>query len=120
LSPTTIRSIRDGVADRIKFLQATYPRFQPQLAIVQAGERPDSNVYIRMKEKAAGEVGIKFKHVSLPAEASVERIVEVVRKLNDDEMISGILVQLPLGEHVSREGERAVTEAINPEKDVDG
>ena len=87
---------------------------------MQAGERPDSSVYVRMKAKAADEVGVKFKHISLPKESSVERIVEIVKRLNDDEHISGILVQLPLGEHVGRDGERTVTEAISPEKDVDG
>jgi methylenetetrahydrofolate dehydrogenase (NADP+)/methenyltetrahydrofolate cyclohydrolase/formyltetrahydrofolate synthetase len=101
-------------------LKATYPRFQPQLAIVQAGERPDSTVYVRMKAKAAQEVGIQFKHVTLSAETNPEDIVEIVRKLNDDDSISGILVQLPLGEHVTSEGERRVTEAVSPEKDVDG
>jgi methylenetetrahydrofolate dehydrogenase (NADP+)/methenyltetrahydrofolate cyclohydrolase/formyltetrahydrofolate synthetase len=73
-----------------------------------------------MKAKAAEEVGIKFKHITLPAKTSVEEVVETVKKLNCDGRISGILVQLPLGEHVSPEGERTVTEAISPEKDVDG
>lgn len=73
-----------------------------------------------MKAKAAEEVGIKFKHITLPAEANAEDVVETVRKLNDDEQISGILVQLPLGDHVTPEGERLVTEAVSPEKDVDG
>lgn len=114
------RSIRDGVAERIKSLQSTYPRFQPQLVIIQAGERPDSSVYVRMKAKAAEEVGIKFRHISLPAEVAVEEVVDTIKKLNDDEQTSGILVQLPLGEHVSADGERHVTEAVNPEKDVDG
>jgi methylenetetrahydrofolate dehydrogenase (NADP+)/methenyltetrahydrofolate cyclohydrolase/formyltetrahydrofolate synthetase len=73
-----------------------------------------------MKSKAAEEVGIKFKYINLPAHTSVEYIVDTVKALNDDEEVSGILVQLPLGEHVGRDGERAVTEAISPEKDVDG
>lgn len=114
------RSVRDGVAERIKTLQSTYPRFQPQLVIIQAGARPDSSVYVRMKAKAAEEVGIKFKHISFPAEVAVEEIVETVKKLNDDEQTSGILVQLPLGEHVTADGERIVTEAVSPDKDVDG
>ncbi|KAF8894620.1 formate--tetrahydrofolate ligase-domain-containing protein [Infundibulicybe gibba] len=114
------KSVRDGVSARINCFRATYPRFQPQLAIVQAGQRPDSTVYVRMKAKAAEEVGIKFKHINLPAEASVDDVVQVVQKLNADEQISGILVQLPLGEHVKPEGERLVTEAVSPEKDVDG
>lgn len=73
-----------------------------------------------MKAKAAAEVGIAFKHVNLPAEASVEQVVDHVRKLNEDDEVSGILVQLPLGEHVGVDGERKVTEAVSPEKDVDG
>lgn len=73
-----------------------------------------------MKAKAAEEVGIKFKHITLSAETTVEGVVEIVKRLNDDAQISGILVQLPLGDHVSPEGERQVTEAVSPEKDVDG
>lgn len=73
-----------------------------------------------MKAKAAEVVGIQFQHVNLPAEVGVEEIVDTIKKLNNDEKISGILVQLPLGDHVGPEGERAVTEAVCPEKDVDG
>lgn len=116
----TARSIRDEVAGRIKTLQSQYPRFQPQLAIIQAGARPDSSVYVRMKAKAAEEVGIKFKHITIPEAAAVEDVVETVQKLNNDPSISGVLVQLPLGPHVGSEGERLVTEAVSPEKDVDG
>ncbi|KAI0320100.1 FTHFS-domain-containing protein [Amylostereum chailletii] len=114
------KSIRDEVAGKVKAIKTQYPRFQPQLTIVQAGERPDSSVYVRMKIKAAEEVGIKHNHVTLPAEATVEEVVSLVKKLNDDESVSGILVQLPLGKHVSPEGERTVTEAVSPQKDVDG
>ncbi|KAF8582663.1 FTHFS-domain-containing protein [Ramaria rubella] len=114
------KSVREDVAKRIKTLKSQYPRFEPQLAIIQAGARPDSSVYVRMKAKAAEEVGIKFKHVNLPAEAAVEDVVSTVKALNDDESISGILVQLPLGSHVSAEQERTVTEAVSPDKDVDG
>ncbi|KAI1794574.1 C-1-tetrahydrofolate synthase [Ganoderma leucocontextum] len=114
------KSIRDEVAGRIKSLQTQYPRFKPQLAIIQAGARPDSAVYVRMKAKAAEEVGIQYKHIQVPEEAEVTDIVDIVRKLNDDETVSGILVQLPLGPHVGAEGERTVTEAVSPEKDVDG
>lgn len=87
---------------------------------MQAGARPDSSVYVRMKIKAAEEVGILHKHVALPAEATVDEIVDVVKKLNNDDTVSGILVQLPLGDHIGADGERIVTEAVSPEKDVDG
>ncbi|KAF8921295.1 formate--tetrahydrofolate ligase-domain-containing protein [Mucidula mucida] len=114
------KSTRDAVAARIKTIQQSSPRFQPQLAIIQAGERPDSVTYVRMKAKAAEEVGITFKHIALPAAATVDEIIDRVKHLNDDDSVSGILVQLPLGDHVDAEGERLVTEAVSPEKDVDG
>ncbi|KAI0372878.1 FTHFS-domain-containing protein [Pilatotrama ljubarskyi] len=114
------KSIRDEVASRIKSLQAQYPRFRPSLAIIQAGARPDSSVYVRMKAKAAEEAGIEFKHIKVPEEAEVAEVVDIVKKLNEDETVSGILVQLPLGSHVGADGERTVTEAVSPEKDVDG
>ncbi|EIM90025.1 FTHFS-domain-containing protein [Stereum hirsutum FP-91666 SS1] len=114
------KSVREDVAARIKSIKSQFPRFQPQLAIIQAGARPDSSVYVRMKQKATEEVGITYKHINLPAEAQVDEIISVVKKLNDDESVSGILVQLPLGDHIGPEGERTVTEAVSPEKDVDG
>lgn len=117
---TIAKSIRDDVAQKIKAFQAQYPRFQPQLVVVQAGERPDSSTYIRMKAKAAEEVGIKFNHVKFPEAATADEIIQVVKKLSDDEAVSGVLVQLPLGPHVDADGTRAVTEAVSPEKDVDG
>ena len=114
------RSTRQSVTDKIAAFKQQFPRFQPQLAVVQAGERPDSTVYIRMKAKASEEVGIQIQHITLPEAASVKEIVAVVKRLNDDDSISGILVQLPLGPHVDPDGVRTVTESISPEKDVDG
>lgn len=117
---TLDRSIRQGVTDRIKSLQANHPCFQPQLAVVQVGNRQDSSTYIRMKSKAANEVGIKFQHVKIPTDTEVDDIIHIVERLNSDDKVSGILVQLPLGHHIKSDGERRVTEAISPNKDVDG
>ena len=116
----SIRSIRESVAEKIKAKQTVFPRFQPQLAIVQAGERPDSTTYVRMKAKAAEQVGIKFQHINVPVESSADHIIKLVQNLNTDENISGILVQLPLGGHITPADERLITEAVSPEKDVDG
>lgn len=114
------RSIREDVAGRIRDIKSRFPRFQPTLVVIQAGERPDSSLYIRMKAKAAEEVGITFKHITLPVDATCEHVIGVVNRLNLDETVSGILVQLPLGPHITSEQENLVTEAVNPEKDVDG
>ena len=73
-----------------------------------------------MKAKACAEADIKFTHIQLNASASVDEVIAEVKKLNVDESVSGILVQLPLGEHVGPEDERSVTEAVDPKKDVDG
>lgn len=84
------------------------------------GARLDSSMYVRMKGKACEEVGVVMRHITLPADVNLDEVVEVVRKLNADDDVSGILVQLPLGENFAAAEERVVTEAILPEKDVDG
>ncbi|GJJ12406.1 hypothetical protein Clacol_006648 [Clathrus columnatus] len=100
------KSIRENVTNQVKTLKSSFPRFQPTLVVIQAGERPDSSLYVRMKAKAAEEVGIQFKHTTLPVEATYEDVIGVVKQLNADETVSGILVQLPLGPHVTSEQER--------------
>jgi methylenetetrahydrofolate dehydrogenase (NADP+) / methenyltetrahydrofolate cyclohydrolase / formyltetrahydrofolate synthetase len=116
----SLRIIRDEVAQIIAAKRAQFPRFHPHLVILQAGARPDSSVYVRMKAKAAAEAGIKFTHVQLDADVTVDQVIDEVTKLNRDDSVSGLLVQLPLGEDVGPEDERRVTEAVSPEKDVDG
>ncbi|EJU00820.1 FTHFS-domain-containing protein [Dacryopinax primogenitus] len=114
------KSIIASVVARISQKQARFSSFQPRLAIVQRGARADSAVYVRMKAKAAAECGFAFTHIHLPADATEAIVTQEVQQLNDDPKVSGILVQLPLGEGIDAEGERRVTEAITPEKDVDG
>eukprot|EP00635_Sarcinochrysidales_sp_CCMP3193_P000356 CAMPEP_0118909824 /NCGR_PEP_ID=MMETSP1166-20130328/12230_1 /TAXON_ID=1104430 /ORGANISM="Chrysoreinhardia sp, Strain CCMP3193" /LENGTH=969 /DNA_ID=CAMNT_0006849273 /DNA_START=46 /DNA_END=2955 /DNA_ORIENTATION=+ len=90
---------------------------KPGLAVVLVGERRDSQSYVRTKTKAAKEAGIFCMDVGMPATSSQEEIVAAVRALNADERIHGILVQLPLPEHVD---EAAVLEEISVAKDADG
>jgi methylenetetrahydrofolate dehydrogenase (NADP+)/methenyltetrahydrofolate cyclohydrolase len=89
----------------------------PRLATVIVGEDPASQMYVRMKHRACERVGIGSIGIDLPADASTERVLEVVVKLNNDPDINGILVQLPLppGVDTSR-----VINAVAPNKDVDG
>ncbi|QRW16162.1 methylenetetrahydrofolate dehydrogenase (NAD+) [Rhizoctonia solani] len=116
------KEIRTSVASRISALRAQNPRFHPHLAIVQAGSRPDSTAYIRMKTKACEEVGIKSTHIQLPGDVSTQGVLDVVKKLNEDETVSGVLVQLPIGDGdgIGPEAERVVVEKLGAEKDVDG
>lgn len=89
----------------------------PGLATVLVGERTDSATYVRMKIKACNECGMNSIHRALPEDASQEDVISVVRELNNDESVHGILVQLPLPEHINEE--HVLTE-ISIEKDVDG
>ena len=108
--------VRAGVAEEVKALFAAGKR-KPGLATVLVGENPASQVYVRMKQRACEEVGIEsFGHV-LPADASQDQVEGLVRELNADERISGILVQLPLPTGLDEE---SVLNLVSIEKDVDG
>lgn len=90
---------------------------KPTLAVVQVGDNPASNVYIKSKEKATSVVGINFKHVKLLDDVSESELIENINELNNDSKITGIIVQLPIPKHLC---ERKVLDAISPLKDVDG
>ena len=89
----------------------------PGLAVVLVGEDPASRVYVSMKEKACAAAGIFSDEYKLSAETSEADLLDLIAKLNADERIDGILVQLPLPKHID---EAKVLEAISPQKDVDG
>ena len=89
----------------------------PGLAVVLVGEDPASRVYVSMKEKACAAAGIYSVEHKLPAETAQTQLLQLIESLNNDEKIDGILVQLPLPEHID---EAEVLETISPAKDVDG
>ncbi len=89
----------------------------PRLATVIVGEDPGSKLYVRMKHQACERVGIGSVGLELPEDASTDRVLETVARLNNDPDINGILVQLPLPGQVET---TRVIEAVSPEKDVDG
>ncbi|MGZ8433144.1 MAG: bifunctional methylenetetrahydrofolate dehydrogenase/methenyltetrahydrofolate cyclohydrolase FolD [Candidatus Binatia bacterium] len=89
----------------------------PGLAVVLVGDDPASHIYVRNKEKACKEVGIKsFEHF-LPATVSEKELLALVHQLNKDKNVHGILVQLPLPPHIHSE---KILNAVSPYKDVDG
>lgn len=112
----TAQQLRAEVAKEVsERLQAGKPK--PGLATVLVGDNPASHVYVRSKQKACAEVGIDSFGFDLPATASQQEVQDLVKKLNDDPKINGILVQLPLPKGLDEEG---VLSAIRLEKDVDG
>ncbi len=105
-------TLRAEVAEKVRAAG-----FTPGLAVVLVGEDPASSVYVRTKDRAAREAGIDARTIRLPADTSQADLLGVIRALNQDRAIDGILVQLPLPNGIDA---RAVIEAIDPAKDVDG
>ena len=89
----------------------------PYLSVVLVGDNPASASYVRGKTSAAAEVGIESDTLRYPADIPEKDLLEVVARLNADPGVDGILVQLPLPDHIE---EQKVIRAINPDKDVDG
>jgi len=111
------KKIRERLHAEIKQTQRINPRFKPSLKILQVGERPDSSTYVRMKLKAAEEADIACELVHLPSSITEPELLQQITRFNNDPAVHGILVQLPLPDHLS---EHAITSAVLDEKDVDG
>ena len=90
---------------------------QPGLAVVLVGEDAASSAYVNMKAKTCEQLGIASCKLTIPSAVTTEDLLWEIRKLNDDDDIDGILVQLPLPKHVSK---HAILEGVDPQKDVDG
>jgi len=89
----------------------------PGIAVIMVGEHPASAVYVRNKRRAAQKVGVTSFDNDLPADTSEAALLALVDKLNDDDAVDGILVQLPLPDHIDAD---KVLDRIRPDKDVDG
>ena len=90
---------------------------KPGLAVVLVGNDPASEVYVRLKGKVAGRIGIRHRQIDLPADTSEADLLAVVRELNEDDDVDGILVQFPVPDQISQ---LAVLDTLDPAKDVDG
>ena len=109
-------TIRGEIKAEVEAMKARYGKV-PGLAAVLVGERKDSQTYVRMKKKACAEAGITSFGHDLPADISQDELLKVVRELNANPDVHGILVQLPLPDHIEDE---EILGAISLEKDVDG
>jgi len=107
--------IRNELKEEVKRL--TDKGFQPGLAVILVGENPASQVYVGSKEKSCNELGINSEAYRLEADTSEAELLSLIDKLNKKKEIDGILVQLPLPEHINEE---KVLMKIDPDKDVDG
>ncbi|MBU0655435.1 MAG: bifunctional methylenetetrahydrofolate dehydrogenase/methenyltetrahydrofolate cyclohydrolase FolD [Gammaproteobacteria bacterium] len=104
--------VKQGVEARLQ-----HGKRRPGLAVVLIGSDPASQVYVSHKRKACDEVGIMSRSYDLPAETTQHELVQLIDELNHDAQIDGILVQLPLPDHIEAS---LIIEQIDPRKDVDG
>ena len=89
----------------------------PGLTVILIGDMAPSQIYVRMKEKAANEVGLRSEVIRYPESVEEKKVLDKIKELNKDDSVSGILVQLPLPKHIDKQ---KVIEKILPSKDVDG
>ncbi len=109
-------SIRQTIKKRVEERKSTGQR-APGLAVILVGDDPASEIYVRNKRKACDEVGFVSRSFDLPASTSEAELLALIRDLNADQAIDGILVQSPLPAHIDEE---TVIETIQTDKDVDG
>lgn len=110
------KAIREEIRKEVEALKEKESRV-PGLGVVLVGEDPASQTYVRMKEKACNEAGFLSRTYRLASDIKQDELIQLVQKLNADEEIHGILVQLPLPDGLD---EQEVLYSISPEKDVDG
>jgi methylenetetrahydrofolate dehydrogenase (NADP+)/methenyltetrahydrofolate cyclohydrolase len=110
------QKVRDEVKEKVAKRIAA-GKSQPGLATVLVGERIDSATYVSMKQKACAELGMTSFHHPVPADISQEDLEKLIKQLNADPTVHGILVQLPLPDHLDEE---RILQLISIEKDVDG
>ena len=109
------QDIKDELKVKVAALREQGKSFT--LAVIQVGDDPASSVYVGNKKKACTYIGIESRSYELSEETTEEELLQLVRMLNEDNSVGGILVQLPLPKHI---GEEKVIHAISPGKDVDG
>lgn len=109
------KAIRQELNGEVEFLKREGRA--PGLAVIFLGNNPASETYVRSKERVAGEIGIISKLIKKSEDISQQQLIDIIEKLNQDQEIDGILVQLPLPEHID---ENVIIESIDPGKDVDG
>jgi len=109
------QQIKDELKEKVAALKETGKEIG--MAVIQVGNDPASSVYVGNKKKACEYIGIRSESYELPEETTQDELLSLIEKLNADEKIHGILVQLPVPKHID---EDTIIKAISPKKDVDG
>ena len=110
------KSIKNQILDNIR-LEVIKLKDKPKLVVIQVGDDPASGVYVNQKKKMAEYVGYNFEHIKLPESVLEDEVIEIIDKLNEENGVDGILVQMPLPNHLNS---KIIQNRIIPSKDVDG
>lgn len=108
--------LRKNISIEVEQLKSKY-KTTPNVTTIKVGNDPSSELYLKLRDKACDEVGIKSNHLEFPENVSEKEILESIDKLNKDKNVHGILIQLPLPNHISQD---KLINALDPKKDVEG
>lgn len=110
------KGIREKISDEVKNIKSKYG-FVPNISTIKIGNDPESDLYLRLRDKACSEVDINSNHVEFPGGVSEKEVLNSINQLNKDNKVHGILIQFPIPGHISQE---KLINAIDPAKDVEG
>lgn len=110
------KKLKEKILDEIKEEVFCLKR-KPKLVVIQVGNNSASNVYVNQKKKMADYVGYLFEHIKLPEDVLEQELLDIINKLNYNDEVDGILIQMPLPNHLNT---KVVQNSVSPKKDVDG
>jgi len=110
------KNLRSNISDEVKELVSKY-KIVPNIVTIIIGDDPSSKLYLRLRDKACEEVGIKSSHVKFSADVSEKEVLQTINNLNNDNSVHGILIQFPIPEHISQD---KLINSLNSKKDVEG
>ena len=110
------KQIRIRISQEVKEFKDRY-KIEPNITTVKIGSNPSSELYLKLRDKACEEVGIKSNHLVLSQDTAEEEVLNSIKKLNSDKSVHGILIQYPVPEHISQDKLMSI---VDPKKDVEG
>lgn len=110
------KNIRTTVANEVKALVSKYD-ITPTITTIKIGSNPESELYLKLRDKACNEVGIISDHINLPIDVSEQEVLQTIKQLNKDNNTHGVLIQYPIPDHISKD---LLMGAVDPKKDVEG
>jgi len=108
--------IQNDVSKKVKEIEKKYD-IKPNIATIKIGENKESDLYLKLRDKACNKVGIKSTHVEISSDVSEKKVLEKIVELNSDKNVHGILIQMPVPNHISSS---KLFETMDPKKDVEG